>query len=142
MKYSRFIRNRISTSRNQRKYSSSLFLLQKYILSRRSVFILIEALITDAIVNEIIIISTIVVEKFESRIALLLIYNSTNYRFFFRRRFSFLIFLRRLLRSSFRVFESFEINSLKLTSKSRRFEIYLFRFNKVFDIVATISLFL
>ena len=142
MKYSRLIKNRISTSRNQRKCFPSLLFLQKYILSRRSVFALIEALIIDAIVNEIAIVSTIIAEEFESRSVLLFARNSINSRFFLKQRFSILIFLKLLFKTFFRTFEFFEINSLKLISKSRRSEIYLFRFDKVFDIIATISLFL
>ena len=53
-----------------------------------------------------------------------------------------LTFSRRLLRSSFEAFEPFEINPLKLVSKPRRFGVCLFRFDEVFDIVATIDLFL
>ena len=143
MKYSGLIKNRISTSRNQRKCSSLLIFLQKYILSGRNIFTLIEVFIKgEEEIDGIFIASTIIVEKFESRIALLFIYNLVNSRFFFKRRFFILATLRRLSRSSFRVSGFFEINLLKLILKSRRFKIYLFRFNEISDIVATIDLFL
>ena len=141
VKYSRLIKNRISTSRNQRKCFPSLIFLYGYILSRRSVFALIEAFIKGETKGEIAVASIMIEEESESRSALLLIRNLVNSRFFLRRRFSFLAFSRYSLRSFSGAFGSFEINPSELASEPRRSKVCSFWFGKS-DIVVTMSLFL
>ena len=92
----------------------------------------------DEVIDEIAIASTIIVEEFKSRSALLLTGNSVNSYFNLERRFSILTFSRYF----FRISTFFEKNPFELISKLRRFKIYLFRFDEEFDIVATIDLFL